>query len=178
MSATDTQRPIPPDLWGRDHWTTFVYVGHAIVSNEGEPERDKMRAHRGSPRTGASMALLEWAERAQAIKDKKPRGPWEYRTRLAGGAILDDDSHDDWSCAEDAEAAELLVNVGTGFQPIYRFTAVGLRMWCYITDCGKYPTAGSMDALTWAEAVQGAVTDEAIASARARQARAAIVEGV
>jgi hypothetical protein len=50
----------------------------------------------------------------------------KYPTRLKDG-LGTLAHHDDWSCLDDAEAAGLLTNVGTGIDRRYELTALGKR---------------------------------------------------
>lgn len=126
---------IEPARWGRDHYSTFAYLGHVVHNPElqGHPDRRKMRCKPGNHKQDGLMALV--------FRDAK------YPTRLQGGVVLDD--HDDWDCAADIVGAGLLVDVGSGMFPCFKLTERGLAVWSYIAR--TRPTAGSMDSLTWDE---------------------------
>ena len=97
------------DQFGKDHWSTFMYVEVRCVDHNGALVREHMRvdpdrhphlAHRGSSR---------------------PAPP----TRLRG-----DDArvgHDDYDCLDDLAAAGLLRSVGTGAAPRFVLTDDGWR---------------------------------------------------
>lgn len=117
------ERPaVTPATFGRDHWSTFAYLEHAIVDRGGDPERCRMRCN---------------AARHPALADRGMelafRGMPFPATRLKGGDLVPD--HDDWDCALDLEKAGLLENVGTGANPIFQMTGAGwavatlLRQW-------------------------------------------------
>jgi len=107
-------RPIPIEMWGKDHWSTFAYIETRCVDHRGIPELSKMRCdndvhpHLRDNRIPSIMA------------DKK------YPTRLKHGQTVED--HDDWSCAEDMEDYGLLVNDGTGVHPIFIMTERGKEL--------------------------------------------------
>lgn len=99
--------PIPPADWGRDHWSTFGYIEVRVVDHKGVPDRRHMRcdpalhphlAHDGSYHGGP------------------------YPTRLRDG---ERQSHDDWSCLDDAIAAGFVCGIGTGLHPVYALTPAG-----------------------------------------------------
>lgn len=104
-------RPVPPELWGKDHWSTFGYVETRIVDHGGAINFSHMRCdvgrHPGYAHAGCSSEF----------------GGGPYPTKLKGGAELKD--HDDWDCLEDAERAGYIENTGTGVNPHYRMTEAG-----------------------------------------------------
>ena len=100
--------PIAVQDWGRDHWSTFAYVETRIVEHKGmvdvrhmrcDPDLHPLFAHAGSHSA-------------------------KHPTRLREGTRSD---HDDWSCLDDAEAAGLLCNNGTGMHRIYALPEEGHR---------------------------------------------------
>ena len=128
---------IAPTRWSRDHWTTFAYLGHVVHSPtlEGRPIHDKMRCKKGSPLMGQIMAL------AATLK--------EYPTQLIDEDLFE---HDDYDCADDLVAAELLLSIGSGCYPRYDLTERGLMIWSWIVR--TRPTAGSMDSITLTEILE------------------------
>jgi len=117
MNEAIERDPVPPRLWGRDHYSTLLYIESVVVNADGIPNRDRMRtdASRHPAMDGPSMRMLP-----RELRDKK------YPTRLAGGVQLDD--HDDWDCARDLEAAGLLRWEGTGINPCFVFTDLGWQI--------------------------------------------------
>lgn len=101
-------RPVPVETFGKDHWSTFAYIETRCVDHGGEPDRDHMRT---DPKLNPGLA-----GRGSLTGEKHP-------TRLKDGGTLAD--HDDWSCAEDLEAAGLLEWKGTGMFPIFRLSDKG-----------------------------------------------------
>lgn len=98
---------IPMDQWGRDHWSTFAYVETRIVEHKGvldirhmrcDPSLHPLLAHAGSHSSKLHPTRLRVGTQAQ---------------------------HDDWSCLDDAEAAGLLRNIGTGMNRVYALTDAG-----------------------------------------------------
>lgn len=110
---SDTREFVKPEKWGKDHLTTLAYIGYVIVHCEGIPDRNKMRIdvdlHPGL--IGNYQARM-----GESIQRK-------YPTRLKGGEELL--NHDDWSCAEDLEAAGILKWEGSGINPLFVFTDFG-----------------------------------------------------
>lgn len=102
--------PVPPAAWGRDHWSTFAYVETRIVDHKGVPDRRHMRC---------DPALHpQFAHEGSRMGTPSP-------TRLREG---ERQGHDDWSCLDDAEAAGLLRNAGTGLNRVYVLTDEGRRV--------------------------------------------------
>lgn len=108
--------PTPtPDQFGKDHWSTFVYVETLCVDNRGIPDLRRMRC---DPKRHPLLA--------HASMMGLPFDGGKYPTRLKGGVELRD--HDDWDCAADLEAAGLIENIGSGMNPVFRMTTEGNRI--------------------------------------------------
>ncbi len=117
----------PIALWGRDHWSTFSYIGYVIVHYQGVPTKARMR-------TDADLHPgLIGAQQLRGIQYRDTKHP----TRLKGGIELDD--HDDWSCVEDMVGLGLVEWNGTGMHPKFDFTKVG---WTLHERVEKYLAAG------------------------------------
>ena len=111
--------PITMDRWGRDHWSTLAFIETLCVDHGGQLNDRFRRNLRVNERTHPGHGYWESDMRW------KP----EYGTRLKGYAKdhkLQLPDHDDWDCAEDMEAAGLLLNLGTGINPIWKLTERGL----------------------------------------------------
>ena len=80
---------IPPESWGKDHWSTLAYLECRIVDHRGRIEHDHMRCDpdRHPIMYGAKRRGLMFGS------DQK------YPTRLRGGVDLAD--HDDYDCLDD-----------------------------------------------------------------------------
>ena len=104
--------PIPVEMWGKDHWSTFAYIEVRCVDHKGQPDRQHMRCdvdlHPGL------------APHRRGFSDHTPK---KYPTRLKGGVEVQD--HDDWSCIDDMEEAGLLKWEGSGIYPIFVLTDKG-----------------------------------------------------
>lgn len=85
-------RPVPIKFWGKDHWSTLVYVETCVVDGQGELSPQRMRCD-----------SKRHPEKVYGLRDLPPG---EYPTMLFGGVLLDD--HDDWDCLKDMEAEGLL----------------------------------------------------------------------
>ncbi len=112
---------IPIEKFGKDHWSTFGYVGCRVTSNKGIPDRQHMRCdadlHPGLAHNGRGGEL--------PIQRK-------YPTILRGGVEQAD--HDDWSCVDDLEAAGLVKIGGTGIHPTWDMTDIGWAFCKVLTD--------------------------------------------
>lgn len=98
--------------WGRDHWSTLLYLDHVVQNVDGVPDRRKMRCdpdlHPGLAHAHSTLF------------------PKRYPTKLKAGKVLH--GHDDWDCVEDLEAAGLLEWQGTGINPVIVMTTVGHKV--------------------------------------------------
>lgn len=80
---------IPMCRWGKDHWSTFLYLEACAVDYGGKVTRQRMRC---DPRVHREL-----------VGSTKTGG--KYPTILKDGELK---SHDDWSCLEDMVAAGLV----------------------------------------------------------------------
>lgn len=103
--------PVPPELWGKDHFSTCLYVESRAVDHCGKPALAHMRTWKNRVRRG-------WGKDVPASPGGK-----DYPTRLANGVELHE--HDDWDCVEDMVAAGLIEWNGTGLNPLLFPTAAG-----------------------------------------------------
>jgi hypothetical protein len=108
------EEAVPIEQWGRDHWSTLLYVESVCVDHDGIPNRDRMRVD------------LErhpfYGGRAHWIQDRKAK----YPTRLKGGVEKHD--HDDWDCVEDMVEAGVVDWIGTGANPQFALTEKGYKL--------------------------------------------------
>lgn len=100
------------ESWGRDHWSTLLYLDHVVVDRGGRPDRAKMRC---DPDLHPGL-----------VSPHHTRFTKKYPTKLKDGEHLKD--HDDWDCVEDLEAAGLLEWQGTGINPVIHITTVGHKV--------------------------------------------------
>ena len=105
---------IPIIRWGRDHWSTFGHIVSRIAEHGGTPDRCHLRT---------DPALHPGVATGDPLTDE-PIAGGRYATRLREGTVAD---HDDWSCLDDAEAAGLLTNEGTGIHRRYQLTERGTQ---------------------------------------------------
>ena len=117
--CADHVNPVPPTLWGKDHWSTFAYVEVRCVDHGGHPRHANLRT---------DAALHPEKARPTPAMD----GGGRYPTRLCAhpetGDSVELPHHDDWSCVEDMEAAGLLHDVGSGMQPRWKMTDLGNKV--------------------------------------------------
>lgn len=131
MSET---RAVPVEKFGRDHWSTLMYIETRAVDFRGIVDLEKMRTD--PERHPEYMTALK----VMASSGKK------YPTRLAGGVDLP--NHDDWDCVDDMEAAGFLVSIGTGTRPAYKLTDSG---WAVASRLRQRRAAGNFtyDGFAW-----------------------------
>lgn len=110
MSKKKANGPVPVELWGKDHWSTLLYIEVRCVDHFGTPNRDHLRCH-----TAVHPGLAGRGGDGS-----------RYPTRLNNGNEITE--HDDWSCLEDAEAAGLLKWEGSGINPVFRLTDEGWKV--------------------------------------------------
>lgn len=96
------------DRFGKDHWSTFGYIEVRCVDHGGSPNRQHMRC---------------CSVRHPGLAHLRNVAP---PTRLKDGT--EQQHHDDWDCADDLEAAGLIVVGGTGMFPIFKMTEEGTRV--------------------------------------------------
>jgi len=88
--ATPDDEMVPVVLWGKDHWSTLLYLEDMAVNHKGLIDNRRMRCHARRHRPFANLAggvLMDAAG---------------YPTRLYDGTVRA--NHDDWDCAYDAAA--------------------------------------------------------------------------
>lgn len=117
LNSKDGFEAIAIGRWGRDHWSVFGYIGSLLTGGVklGVPDRDRMRCD-----VGIHPALIGPRLAGSPMAHSK------YPTRLKGGVEVSD--HDDWSCADDMEAAGLFSWEGTGINPVFRLTDAGWKV--------------------------------------------------
>ncbi|KKN18694.1 hypothetical protein LCGC14_0953100 [marine sediment metagenome] len=112
--------PVPVHLWGKDHWATFAYLETRIVDHNGMPDLDHMRPDLDRHPLMGNRAT---SSGSQSSREKHPT-----RLKDADGEALYLYDHDDWDCADDAEAAGFLVNKGSGINRMYALTDLGAKV--------------------------------------------------
>lgn len=124
MTMNDNER-IPIDRWGRDHWTTLLYIETRCVDYKGTVRNENLRCFP----TGANLHRMTDAQQRIWCKGDEKK----YGTRLADDSVAE--NHDDWDCIEDMVAAGVLLWEGTGAYPAFVLTDIGwqiahaLRRW-------------------------------------------------
>ena len=114
--------PISMDRWGRDHWSTLAFIETLCVDYGGRLDNQRRRSLRCNPATHPGHGYS-----ADGEVQWRP----EYGTRLKGyfeNKKLQLPCHDDFDCAEDCEVAGLLINLGTGINPVWKLTPRGLEL--------------------------------------------------
>lgn len=87
--------PIPPEQFGRDHYSTFAYAEARAVENRGQLNHDHMRCH------SSRHPLLALAKRS-GINDASG---YSTRLRARAGQVVEQADHDDYDCLDDLVAA-------------------------------------------------------------------------
>lgn len=106
VEIIDEKPRVGIEQFGADHWSTFAYIETRTVDHKGVPNIPHMRCD----------ADLHPQFAHSGTTGKK------YPTRIKGGEL---ENHDDWSCLDDFELLGLLENKGTGFNRVYKLTALG-----------------------------------------------------
>lgn len=116
--------PIPIANWGKDHWSTLLYIESIIFDVYARPAMDKMRQHSGrirrgwnSPRATVTPTFTQDYSTQTIIRD-----PNNWDTIIGRTEVHD---HDDWDCIDDMETEGLLEQLGTGLQPSIKLTDYG-----------------------------------------------------
>lgn len=112
-------KPVPVARWGKDHWSTFVYIETRCVDYKGELNKQHMRTKRDK-----HPDLEGDAQKRFSLAYK------EYPTQLKN--YFEDptdclDDHDDWDCIEDMIAAGLVEKIDND-DLWYRLTTEGRRI--------------------------------------------------
>lgn len=106
-------RRVSINEFGKDHFSTLLYVESRNVDYTGQIDREKMRCN---PDGEHGMLQGGRASFGRGWDDK-------YSTRLADGSQLS--GHDDWDCVEDMINAGWMVWLGTGANPCIVLTDGG-----------------------------------------------------
>lgn len=91
----DVKRPVPIELWGKDHWSTLAYLETRCVDHGGIIHLPQMRCDNA---------------RHPMLAHVRNLGPSKCPTRLADGVDLE--NHDDWDCVFDMIEVGLLKMTG------------------------------------------------------------------
>ena len=110
--------PIPPEQWGRDHWSALLYIETVCVDGQGIPGRQKVQCN-----ANRHPGLLHHSPITNQPQDGST---YTIRLKSAGHEIPGPD-YDEWDCLEDAEAAGFIESLGTGINPRFRMTGLGNR---------------------------------------------------
>ena len=106
---------VPIEKFGKDHWSTLLFLETCAVDNKGNINGDRMRCD-----IDIHPGLGNRCSNAPGMRRVK------YPTRLKDGYELP--NHDDWSCFEDLCAYGLVVWEGTGVNPMVSFTDEGRKV--------------------------------------------------
>lgn len=107
------------ERWGKDHWSTYAYLGAIIVNHGGRPDLSRMRC---------DPDLHPGLHYSRLLGGSTRKYPTRLKRNEDGTPSLHED-HDDWSCVEDFESAGLVVWGGSGINPVFRFTDHGWKVW-------------------------------------------------
>lgn len=113
---------VPIVKWGKDHWSAVAYIETRCVEYGGVPNREHMRC---DPKTHPGLT------NSANISLPGPASPTRLKAYFKGKEIDKTqviEAHDDWSCLEDAESLGLLINIGTGINPVFCLTELGRKV--------------------------------------------------
>jgi len=115
-------RHLPMEVWGKDHWSLLAFIECICVDYKGVLDNKRRQNMRCNVARHPLLGYWPLGER-----------PWQsgHGTRLKN--YFTDKSHqlpehDDWDCVDDFEGAGLLVNEGSGINPIWKLTPEGLAI--------------------------------------------------
>lgn len=128
MAKAKQTKYVPIDQFGKDHWSTFAYVETLCVDSQtgdgwGHINADRMRTNsKRHPFGGERRALSAEARTWGPEHGTRLRGFWKADRKEDPSRQLQ--SHDDWDCLEDLEAAGLIFvrSLANGF---VRMTELG-----------------------------------------------------
>lgn len=86
---------VPMRYWGKDHWSTLMYLEHRAVDKGGVIDKRQMRCDPRLHRELANVSMM-----GKLVDGSK------YPTRLRDGETIA--PHDNWSCVEDLVAYGLV----------------------------------------------------------------------
>jgi hypothetical protein len=119
--ARAQNRPdLTPANFGKDHWSTLLYLETRIVDHAGILDKRNMRC------ITKRHPLFAHGHDASA-----------YPTKLKGNATIP--NHDDWDCIEDLIEAGLVEWNGTGASPVFALTDLG---WTVAGHCRRWRAEG------------------------------------
>lgn len=133
MSKTEQDETIAVrrEDWGKDHFSTLVYIETRCVDYKGVPFLDHLRCNPARhQRHGGRAARLVGTS---ARRDE----PWKYGSVIRGGVRIPE--HDDWDVLDDLVNAGLLEWNGTGENPVFKMTESG---WALVQAIRKHKAAG------------------------------------
>lgn len=96
------RQPVPMERWGKDHWSTLLYLETVCVDHRGKVENLKMRTLRRNWRLAGQLAgeanIGSYPTRLKPVQAE--RGKYD--------SVELTDGHDDWECMTDMRDAGLL----------------------------------------------------------------------
>lgn len=125
------QQPVPRERWGKDHWTTLLYLETCAVDRRGRVEHAKMRT-----------ARRNWRLAGKIHGQANIMAPDEYPTRLLPvqgeratfDAVHLTGGHDDWECLQDFVDAGLVTIEVEDETP---YVSYPLAVTVTLTDAGR-----------------------------------------
>lgn len=128
------QGNVPMERWGKDHFTTLLYLETRTVDHHGEVDPFKMRTSRRNWRLAGKMPFSgeanimgkdQYPTRLRPVQGERAKFD---RVDLLGG-------HDDWECLYDMQAEDLLTfEVEDETKPYVRYP---LKVIVKLTDKGR-----------------------------------------
>ena len=119
---------VPMENWGKEHWSLVGYLDCRCTDNGGTVNGAHLR-HNPAKRAAVVGSDMGRLSAMCAGVGWKP----EYGTKLAKFFNVPKEErhfhqlpdHDDIDCLEDLEAAGVIKNIGSGLNPLIRFTKFG-----------------------------------------------------
>lgn len=130
-AAATTDDLIPPERWGKDHWSTFAYIETRLVDHGPytigiDP---RMKTNRRHLRVFADVNAFAYSGARSYFNSRgQPTMQLENSTVLNDGEMVP--GHDDWMCLQDMLAVGLLKVWGNELQPKrkVRLSRLGLEV--------------------------------------------------
>lgn len=107
------------DEFGKDHWSTFAYIETCCVDHKGIIEFSRMRTNEKTHPfyKDARSCSFPWAE----------SNGTRLKSYFQDNSLIDPE-HDDWDCIDDLIDAGLLEWNGTGANPVFKLTKLGIKV--------------------------------------------------
>ena len=112
----DISNGVPMRFWGKDHWSTLLYIESICVDNQGKPDHRRLQSN-----------MNRHPQFCKEVAGYTADGSG-YEIRLAKGLTIPGDEYDEYDCIDDIERAGFIEVSGHGIDPIYKMTINGMAV--------------------------------------------------